>query len=130
MAKKGETVKDHLCRECGETDPSKFYGKMKSQCYTCFGIQQEQYRLSVRDEALAYKGGKCEHCGYDKYKGALEFHHTDPTQKDPQGLRKFKREKLFAELDKCVLLCANCHREEHARLRNGSVAEPGLMHLT
>jgi predicted HNH restriction endonuclease len=117
MPKKGENVKEHLCRDCGEKDPNKFYGKMKSQCYRCFGIQQEKYRLSVRDEALTYKGGKCEYCGYNKYRGSLEFHHKDPTQKDPRGLRKFKREKLFAELDKCVLLCANCHREEHAKLR-------------
>ena len=114
---KGIIKKIHYCETCGEKDPKKFYGKMKSQCYRCFGIQQEQYRLQVRDEALTYKGGKCEHCGYDKYRGALEFHHKDPTQKDPTGLRKFKREKLFAELDKCVLLCSNCHREEHNRLR-------------
>jgi hypothetical protein len=121
---------DPLCKVCGETNRSKFYGKMKSKCYKCHGDHLEEYRLQVRDEALAYKGGKCEHCGYDKYKGALEFHHKDPTQKDPQGLRKYNRTKLFAELDKCVLLCANCHREEHARLRIGSVAEPGLLHLT
>lgn len=121
---KGIVKKLHHCETCGEEDPKKFYGKMKSQCYSCFGIQQEQYRLQVRDEALAYKGGKCEHCGYDKYRGALEFHHKDPTQKDPKGLRKFKREKLFAELDICVLLCSNCHREEHGKIY-GSVAESG-----
>ena len=114
---------DPLCKVCGETDRSKFYRKMKTTCYKCHGDHLERYRLQVRDEALAYKGGKCEHCGYNRYKGALEFHHKDPTQKDPQGLRKYNRTKLFAELDKCVLLCSNCHREEHERLRNGSVGE-------
>lgn len=118
---------DPLCKVCGETDRSKFYGKMKSKCYKCHGDHLEEYRLQVRDEALEYKGGKCEYCGYSKYKGALEFHHKDPTQKDPKGLRKYNRTKLFAELDKCVLLCANCHREEHARLRIGSVSESGLL---
>ena len=117
---------DPLCKVCGETKRDKFYGKMKTTCYKCHGDHLEKYRLQVRDEALAYKGSKCESCGYDKYKGALEFHHKDPKKKDPQGLRKYKREKLFAELDKCVLLCANCHREEHARLRIGSVSESGL----
>ena len=121
---------DPLCKHCGEDDPKKFYAKMKTTCYSCHGDHLEKYRLQVRDEALAYKGGKCEHCGYDKYRGALEFHHKDPAQKDPAGLRKYNRTKLFAELDKCVLLCANCHREEHAKLRIGSVAEPGLLHLT
>ena len=121
---------DPLCKHCGEDDPTKFYARMKTTCYSCHGNHLEKYRLQVRDEALAYKGGKCENCGYDKYRGALEFHHKDPTQKDPAGLRKYNRTKLFAELDKCVLLCANCHREEHAKLRIGSVAEAGLMHLT
>lgn len=122
MGKKG-VYSDPLCKHCGEDDPAKFYARMKTTCYSCHGDHLETYRLQVRDEALAYKGGKCEHCGYDKYRGALEFHHRDPMQKDPAGLRKYNRTKLFAELDKCVLLCANCHREEHARLRIGDVAE-------
>jgi hypothetical protein len=32
--------------------------------------------------AVVYKGGKCQCCGYNKYIGALEFHHVDPEQKD------------------------------------------------
>ena len=124
MAIKG-VYSDPKCKHCGETDPKKFYGKMKTTCYKCHGESIEQERVRKREEAIEYKGGKCEYCGYNKYRGALEFHHIDPSQKDPTGLRKWKKEHLFAELDKCVLLCANCHREEHAKLRLGSVAEPG-----
>lgn len=105
------------CKQCGETRPKKFYGKMKTTCYSCHGIGIEKQRIAKRLEALEYKGGKCQHCGYDKYRGALEFHHKDPSQKDPKGLRKWNRENLFAELDKCILLCSNCHKEEHERLR-------------
>jgi formate-dependent nitrite reductase cytochrome c552 subunit len=49
----------------------------------------------------------------------LEFHHRDPTQKDfSLGHAKMTNfEKVKSELDKCDLLCANCHREEHARLK-------------
>lgn len=69
--------------------------------------------------AIAYKGGKCEHCGYCKCDKALEFHHRDPSEKDfgisyKGETRSFDRIKV--ELDKCILLCANCHREEHERL--------------
>ena len=126
---KGIAKKPYLCG-CGESNPKMFTGKMRSMCKKCHAKDIGRRMIEAREKAIDYKGGKCEHCGYDKYRGALEFHHKDPTQKDPQGLRKMNLEKLFEEVDKCVLLCANCHREEHARLRLVSVAEPGLLHLT
>tara|TARA_Y100000022_G_scaffold124448_2_gene107779 strand:+ start:6311 stop:6541 length:231 start_codon:yes stop_codon:yes gene_type:complete len=68
-------------------------------------------------KCVEYKGGSCSKCGYDNYIGALEFHHLDPTQKD-FTIAKVKLttfgEKVEKELDKCVLLCSNCHREQHA----------------
>ena len=129
MAKKGEIVKPYQC-SCGQTNSKMFTGKMKSTCKKCHSRDIGRRLIEAREKAFEYRGDKCEHCGYDKYRGALEFHHRDPTQKDPTGLRAYKLSRLFAEVDKCVLLCANCHREEHDKLRLGSVAEPGLMHLT
>lgn len=69
--------------------------------------------------AVQYKGGSCSHCGYDKSNSALEFHHLDPSQKDLDWgkMRLVSEAKLKMELDKCVLLCANCHREEHDKER-------------
>ena len=125
MAKKGEVVKPFLCETCGEKESTKFFGKMKSMCGKCHAKDITRRIQEARAAAVAYKGGKCEYCGYNKYIGALEFHHKDPTQKDPSSLRAYKLSRLFAEVDKCLLLCANCHREEHAKLRIGSVAEPG-----
>lgn len=79
----------------------------------------QKRRKKVRSMSIAYKGGKCTRCGYDRCMDALEFHHTDPSQKDfglsGQGhTRSWKR--VQEELDKCVMLCANCHREVHAEL--------------
>lgn len=77
----------------------------------------ERQRESKR-KCVEHKGNKCKKCGYNKCIDALEFHHTDPTQKDPTirfGSTRLSFEKLKAEIDKCDLLCANCHREEHAR---------------
>lgn len=88
-------------------------------CKGCTNRQTTVRQHRLKQEACHYKGGKCEHCGYDRFIGALEFHHLDPEQKD-FGLGQAKLtnfEKVKAELDKCVLLCANCHREEHARQR-------------
>lgn len=60
-------------------------------------------------------GGKCAICGYEKYTGALEFHHIDPSQKDfTISNDRAKLEESIEESKKCVLLCANCHRELHA----------------
>lgn len=75
-------------------------------------------RKKIRQLAVEYKGGQCEHCGYKTCIDALEFHHSDPSEKDFSISEKgYTRSwaKIKEELDKCVLLCANCHRELHAQ---------------
>lgn len=71
-------------------------------------------------KALEYKGGKCIVCGYNKSIRAMQFHHINPEEKDfgisSAGTKSF--EKIKPELDKCVLLCANCHCEVHDGLIN------------
>jgi 5-methylcytosine-specific restriction endonuclease McrA len=76
-------------------------------------------RKKLREMAIAYKGGKCEICGYIKCIDALEFHHIDPAKKDFNISNKgYTRswDRVKAELDKCMILCANCHRELHSKL--------------
>ena len=69
-------------------------------------------RKVVRQKAIEYKGGKCQLCGYNKCMEALEFHHF-ANKKFGISQKGYTRswEKVKEELDKCVLLCANCHRE-------------------
>lgn len=78
-------------------------------------------RKKIRDMAVEYKGGKCMICGYSKCHEALEFHHTDSTKKDfgvsQDGLTR-SWERVMRELDKCIMVCANCHRELHVNLRS------------
>ena len=73
--------------------------------------------LKRKYEAIIQKGGKCEICGYDKNISALEFHHIDPSNKNFQlDSRHFSNntiDNLQNEINKCILLCANCHREIH-----------------
>lgn len=71
-------------------------------------------RRKIKTLAIEYKGGKCQICGYSKYQGALELHHLNKSEKSfGIGDNGYTRswEKVKAELDKCILLCANCHRE-------------------
>lgn len=65
-------------------------------------------------------GGKCCICGYDRCLSALEFHHTDPSKKDfnISSNAHLAFEKSLNEVKKCILVCANCHREIHAGLIN------------
>lgn len=69
--------------------------------------------------SIAYKGGKCQCCGYNKYVGALEFHHINSEEKDfGISAKGYTRswERVKEELDKCILVCANCHREIHGNI--------------
>jgi len=102
------------------------------RCKKCAVEAVQKRREKIKSLAIEYKGGKCEICGYDKCNGALEFHHLNSDEKDfgisAKGYtRSF--ESVKRELDKCILVCANCHREIHAGLidiekyRNGSVAQ-------
>jgi predicted HNH restriction endonuclease len=71
-------------------------------------------RRKIKRMALEYKGGKCEVCGYDKHQGVLDFHHIKPEEKlfaIGTGGHSRSWERVQTELDKCVLVCANCHRE-------------------
>ena len=91
------------------------------RCKKCRVEAVQRRRDKIKEMAVQYKGNKCCICGYDKYIGALEFHHLDSSQKDfgisAKGYtRSF--EKVKEELDKCILVCSNCHKEIHAGLIN------------
>lgn len=77
-------------------------------------------RRKLRLKAVEYKGGKCIFCGYQRDTKALDFHHLDESKKSfglsERGLTR-SWGKILEELDKCVLVCANCHREIHSGLR-------------
>lgn len=79
-------------------------------------------RKKIKEMAVAYKGGSCQECGYNKCTAALEFHHLDPNEKDfALSSRGHSRswDRVKAELDKCIMVCANCHREIHEMIRHG-----------
>jgi hypothetical protein len=81
-------------------------------------------RKALRERLVEYKGGVCALCGYSKCINALDLHHLDASQKDfgisLGGLTR-SWEKIKHEADKCILVCANCHREIHA-----GIVQPAL----
>lgn len=107
-----------ICSKHGETE----FALEKSGCWRCLKCQVEatqKRRNKVKEMAVEYKGGKCSVCGYDRCADALEFHHLDPSQKDfGISSKRYTRSwvKVKEELDKCILVCSNCHREIHSGL--------------
>lgn len=88
------------------------------RCRKCSAEYIQKKRYKIKEKSVSYKGGKCEICGYDKCIDALEFHHLDPSQKDfGISYKGYVRswDKVKEELDKCIMVCANCHREIHAK---------------
>jgi hypothetical protein len=73
------------------------------------------HRQKVKLRAVQYKGDKCQICNYDKTPVNLSFHHLNPGKKDfnLSGNYHLTWETIQAELDKCILLCMNCHGEVH-----------------
>lgn len=95
------------------------YGRLrnviKSKNITPKKRDTSSYRKNIKKRLIEYKGGECQICGYNKCQDALEFHHLDPSKKDYNisgGTKSFNT--LKSEVDKCILVCANCHREIHS----------------
>ena len=68
----------------------------------------------------------CAHCG-EKDPICLEFHHKDPAEKDLDiavGMGRWSQKRLEQEIGKCMVLCSNCHKKEHARLASTSCSTP------
>lgn len=104
------------CRHHGETSFVR-EGRGYYRCKRCRVERVGRRRRIIKSKLVAEAGGKCVICGYDRCQQVLEFHHLDP------GLKEFQLShngatrslaKSRAEARKCILLCANCHREVEA----------------
>lgn len=129
--------KDRICKDCKEVKPCRSSGVTRSgivqyrtRCVVCYQRWETQYKYGVRREktlfakrirmsiakkrCVDYKGGKCELCGYDKSLRALTFHHKNRTDKryEITTIKDHNWEKVQQELDKCILVCFNCHMEQ------------------
>ena len=74
-------------------------------------VAVKAWRRRTKLKAIAYRGGKCARCGYKKNAAALIFHH--PGSKAFSISARHNWGYIREELDKCILLCLNCHAEAH-----------------
>lgn len=118
-----------VCTQCQKKLPlDAFYGQIQhsiisdkswtykdSMCKSCRSNYTAERRRSRKREAVKYLGGKCLDCGLVDSVEVYDFHHRNPKGKDFSiGKNAKSFEKIKAELDKCDLLCSNCHRKRHA----------------
>lgn len=105
------------CRTHGFTEHVLTSAGKRYRCKRCRVAAVSARRRRVKLALVQAAGGACRLCGYDRYAGALQFHHVDPAEKAfsiaDRGLAR-SLERALAEAGKCVLLCANCHAEIEA----------------
>lgn len=117
-----------ICRVCNQEKPVDEYWSVKHKrdgdkyprniCKICATDVQRKFRIESKIKAIDYKGNICADCGvtYPQLPyAAWDFHHVNPNEKEFQWrtLKDKKWETIAKELDKCLLLCANCHRIRH-----------------
>lgn len=106
------------CKHHGSTD---FILEKRGsyRCKKCRCEKVSQRRKSIKLKLVADFGGKCCICNYSKCVEALEFHHLDPLKKSfslsSKGITR-SYSKNLEEAKKCILVCANCHREIESNL--------------
>lgn len=106
------------CSTCHDTKPlSDYYNKgaskKQSMCKYCFNKYCMERWRQKKLEAIKYLGGKCIDCNTVFHYSVFEFHHLRDKDVNWTKLRLRSPDKIKHELDKCVLLCANCHRLRH-----------------
>jgi len=118
-----------ICPICKtEKHLSEFYSRVgrddvAGYCKKCSNVYHSNRVKNVKLKMLDYKGNKCEDCNLsleESHYCVFDFHHINPNDKDPNFDKiKFQKwDKIKTELDKCVLLCSNCHRLRHAKIES------------
>ena len=111
-----------ICSSCKiEKLEEEYHWKVKnkrrqSMCKECLYTYQKNRWHQRKLDAIEYKGGVCEDCKQMPHPGAMQFHHEDPKEKEfswNKGRLK-SWDYVKKELDKCILLCANCHAIRHS----------------
>ncbi len=113
----GDHVPVYRCK-CGQADESRFYVSAghRTICKDCFNRDSSIRQNKTKARASRYLGGRCMACGFDRWLSSLEFHHLDPTKKDPTftSIKSWSWRRVLREMWHCILLCSNCHRAHHA----------------
>ena len=117
-----------VCTACKkEKTEEEFYkksnGKFHSECKKCFNERRMKSYYEKQEKINKYKTESgCYICGYNEHAVCLDLHHYEDTEKENNVSRmvtqNYSWDKIQKEIDKCIVLCAMCHRKLHAGLLN------------
>lgn len=115
-----------LCIKCGliknlnECFPNKdATNGYRKECKVCHALIVKKRQQTYKTYWINKLGGKCQCCGFDKYFTALQFHHVEGKDFGPTQIiyshQSKNKDKILLELDKCCILCSNCHDAFHSK---------------
>lgn len=99
------------CKQCHGAYVKEHYSNNKD----IYKARARRDYKKVREKLVAYIRAhkiKCERCGED-HPAVLDFHHVDPSTKELTVAQATSRKKVALEVEKCIVLCSNCHRKFH-----------------
>lgn len=130
--KKHNTLRLHISqkKKLHSRDYADFNLKEKREFNAICAKNQTKSRKNKKIFYAEFKGGKCEKCGYDKNYSALSFHHRNPKEKcfeiNARSFVSHSKEEIEKEVNKCDLLCMNCHLELHNPTWNKDMCRVGV----
>ena len=100
-----------VCKQCTRERATKWYLANKDRRFA----QATANRLARKAKVVASFGDRCADCQITYPQYVYQFHHLDPSQKDvnPSKAISWSEKRMWKELNKCVMLCANCHMIRH-----------------
>lgn len=113
-------LREPVLLECKHHGLTEFFLYDSGQvCIKCKTARQTNRQRENKARAVQYKGGKCAMCGLEtEHLAVYDFHHTDPAEKEAniaELVFSASWVNIKAELDKCIMLCSNCHRIVHSQ---------------
>ena len=127
---KAVVVEYKTCTKCGTEHPTSYFWKqskakdgLNTWCKSCITDGMREGARKRKREAIELLGGKCQRCSGVFHPAVYDFHHKDPTEKETSIailLQSYAVDhyKVQQELEKCILLCSNCHRVVHTYEEN------------
>ena len=123
-------INSSWCNQCGQYKDNESFSpynlKVKGYCRECASHYDIQRNRILKLKSIEYLGGQCIRCGFIGHYSSYDFHHINYLEKEfnwNEG-RKKTFEKIKVELDKCLLLCKNCHQMIHTKLNNDGSLNP------
>lgn len=107
-----------ICKKCSQERSRQYYSDNRQLHIKNANKNRDRYRAELKVELDIIKSRGCKFCD-EKEPACMDFHHIDPSKKEYLVSKLWgmvSKKKLKKELDKCVVVCSNCHRKLHAGL--------------